>query len=299
MIEPTQRQVAVLEALQNHTVAVTELLAQAAEFDGPAPQSWLVDYHHHAVARADLAAAAAAGGVPPVWIDHVQARGERGIAYRPEMYLREPDPTDWDRVLGDLTTEVARLREWAGLDVAHRDLAPDSRAAALRTNIEALRMRTAGVANLLGLDTEEGELLWGDTTAWAQEAAATLAEVPAEQITHRWRAAAEIDTRAHAGQATALSMVGIAVDTAAALPPAEQLYEAISAELDPVAPLFVSARGADDASGIDAAVAAAFPQDLDTAVDFSHPAEPEQASGYDPRDLEAIPVFLSADGAEL
>ncbi|WP_109527698.1 hypothetical protein [Nocardia aurea] len=298
MIEPTQRQAAVLQALQNHTVAVTELLTQATKFDGPAPQSWLVDYHHHAVARADLAAAAAAGGVPPVWIEHVQARGERGIAYRPEMYLREPDPTDWDRVLGDLTTDVARLREWAGLDVAHRDLVPDSRAAALRTNIEALRMRTAGVANLLGLDAEEGELLWGDTTVWAQEAAATLAEVPAEQITHRWRAAAEVDTRAYAGQATALSMVGIAVDTAAALPPAEELYEAISAELDPVQPLFVAARGT-DAVGIEAVVAAALPQDPDTAVAFSHLPEPEQASGYDPSDLEAVPVFLSADGAEL
>ncbi|MFC9965674.1 hypothetical protein ACFVH4_15710 [Nocardia ignorata] len=298
MTEPTRAQARVLEALQNRSVAVVGLLTQAQTFDGLAPQEWLVTYHHQAVACADLAAAARAGGVPRVWIEQVQARGENGVPWDPKAALIHPGPTDWDRILTDLTTDVARIQEWEALDAAYHQLehpTGETASAGLRTKIDAVRMRTAGVTNILGLTSELSVELWGDVSDWAHYAAATLDDVPGEQIVHRWHAATETDTRAYAGQATALATdAAIPVDTAAALPTTADLRAAINTELGSVQAQFVSA-GTTIGSAVEAAISP--PADVPTEVMFSAPSEPDRPWTGTVEHAEAAPVFSNVDGA--
>ncbi|MBF6100550.1 hypothetical protein IU510_21055 [Nocardia cyriacigeorgica] len=298
-IAPTATQIRVLAALHNHSTAIAELLARAATFDGAAPHAWMVSYHHHALARADLTDAATAGGIPQAWIDHVQARGDRGAAWNPNSPLPDPGPTDWDRILTNLTADVARIQEWEALDAAYHQLAhPNGEAAPteLRTQLEAVRARTAGVANLLGLTTDLAAELWGNLSDWARYAAATLDDVPAEQIGHRWHAATKTDTRAYTGQAAALAAdSAIPVDAAAALPPAEELRAAITAELGNIQAQFVSAG-----SSISAAVDAATTPPPNPVAETVFSASPgvDQPWTTSPANSEAAPIFSSIDGAD-
>jgi hypothetical protein len=298
MTEPTPHQARVLQALHNRSVAVAESLTQAQTFDGLAPHEWLVTYHHHAVARADLTAAAAAAGMPKVWIEQVQARGESGLAWDPASALLDPGPTDWDRILTDLTIDVARIQEWEALDAAYHQLAHptgETASAGLRTKIDAVRMRTAGVTNILGLTSELSVELWGEVSDWARYAAATLDDVPGEQIVHRWHAATETDTRAYAGQATALATdAAIPVDTAAALPSATDLRAAINTELGSVQAQFVSARTA-IGSAVEAAISPT--ANVPAEVVFSAPPEPDRAWSGAVEHAGAAPVFSHVDGA--
>jgi len=274
------------------------MLSRATTFTGTAPHTWLVAYHHHALARADLATAATAGGVPQEWIDHVQSLGERGIAWNPKSALREPGPTDWDRILTDLTTEVARIQEWEALDVAYHRLehpTGNTASAGLRTGLEAVRMRTAGVANLLGLTTDLSVELWGDVSDWARYAAMTIDAVPAEQIIHRWHAATATDTRAYAGQATTLAEAGIPVDAAAAFPPTADLRAAIHTELSDIRPQFVS-TGTSLSSAVQAAITPS--SDVPAEVVFSTARGLDEPWNNGPGHAETLPVFSSVDGAD-
>ncbi|WP_157101352.1 hypothetical protein [Nocardia shimofusensis] len=297
-INPTDAQARVLKALHNHTVAITEMLSETTDYAEPAPHAWLVTYHHHAIARADLATAATAGGVPQAWIDHVQTLGERGTTWTPKSPLPNPGATDWDQILTDLTTDVARIQEWEALDAAYHRLehpTGDTASAGLRTGLEAVRMRTAGVANLLGLTTDLSVELWGDVSDWARYAAAKLDAVPAEQIIHRWHAAAATDTRAYAGQATALaSDAGIPVDAAAAIPPTRDLRAAIHTELSNIHAQFVSA-GSSISSAVEAAITP--PGSGSTEMVFSASQGVDQPWMNCPDHAEAVPVFSSSDGA--
>ncbi|WP_280505055.1 hypothetical protein [Nocardia farcinica] len=297
-IELTLAQTRVLTAVHNHSATIAEMLGRAATFAGPAPHAWLVAYHHHALARADLATAATAGGVPQVWIDHVQSLAERGIVWSPKSSLRAPGRTDWDRILTDLTTEVARIREWEALDVAYHRLehpTGNTTSAGLRTGLEAVRMRTAGVANLLGVTADLSVELWGDVSDWARYAAVTLDAVPAEQIIHRWQATTITDTRAYAGQATALAAAGIPVDAAAALPPTEDLRAAIHTELGDIHPQFVS-TDASFSSAVQAAIIPSF--DVPAEVVFSTARGLDEPWNNGPGHAETLPVFSSVDGAD-
>lgn len=299
MTEPTQVQARVLKALQNHSVAVAGLLTRAQAFDGLAPRPWLVNYHHHALARADLAAAASAAAVPQTWIEQVQARGADGIAWDPTSALSDPGPTDWDPILTDLTADVARIQEWEALDAAYHQLehpTGETASAGLRTKLDAVRMRTAAVANILGLSGELSVELWGDLSDWARYAAATLDDIPGEQILHRWHAAAEADTRAYAGQATILATdAAVTVDTAAALPMTEDLRAAITTELGHIQAQFVCAATA-IGSAVDAAISP--PVDAPAEVMFSAPSEPDRPWTDAVEHFPAALVFSNRDGAD-
>ncbi|WP_157124328.1 hypothetical protein [Nocardia pseudovaccinii] len=238
MRTPTRVQARVLKALQNQTKALNALVANATRRQQQSgqnpPQSWFEDYHGRAIVREELLNAAHAGGVPSAWIDHVRERGERGIGWRPELYLRAPDALDWDPILAALTADVHRLCEWSALEVAYQQIspAPDTDIGAdFDRNLRNLCERTTGIANLLGLTAEQGQQLWGTTHDWAQTGSATLDGVPVEELVQRWHAVAHTDTRAYALQAIALAAAGITTVSAAALPQHQQLAAAIDARL--------------------------------------------------------------------
>ncbi|MEV4237091.1 hypothetical protein AB0J47_18155 [Nocardia sp. NPDC049737] len=262
MTAPTRAQVRVLKSLQNQTVVLNQMVVTATtrqqQTGQPPPESWFRDYQPRAIAREELINAAFAGGVPRAWIDHVRERGDRGIGWRADLYLRAPEATDWERILGDLDADVQRQREWLALNAAHNTISPATDSAAAHDvdrNLRALHHRTTGVANLLGLTTEQGHQLWGDACDWAHSAVEMLDDVPAEQLTQRWQQLARTDTRAYALQAHALAAAGIPTLTAAALPSHAELVPAIRAGLTLPQPLFRAAvtTGEDIDTAIDAA----------------------------------------------
>ncbi|WP_406279360.1 hypothetical protein OH799_11850 [Nocardia sp. NBC_00881] len=248
MKAPTRAQVKVLKSLQNRSVIVTSMLAEATRHQQQTghrpPQSWYENFHDHAILREELTNATHAAGVPRAWIDHVRERGQRGVSWRADLYLRTPDAVDWNQVLSSLDVDVQRLREWTALAAAYGPIgarAEISVAAGFDRNLRVLRSRTAGVANLLGLSVEQGDQLWGTESDWVAAGMAMVDGVPVEGVAQRWRQAARTDTRVYALQATALADAGIAIDTAVALPSHEQLGPPISAALTPLQPLFQSA----------------------------------------------------------
>ncbi|MBF6339760.1 hypothetical protein IU450_28295 [Nocardia abscessus] len=304
MRAPTRAQVKVLKSLQNQTLFLNRMVATATERQQRTgqrpPQSWYEDFHRRAILREELTTAAHAGGVPRAWIDHVGERGARGIHWRADLYLRAPEPRDWDRILGGLDADVQRLREWTALDAAYRQINPATEtgvATDFDRNLRALRTRTAGVANLLGLTAEQGQQLWGTTSDWVQAGHTTLDGVPAERLVQRWQAVAHTDSSAYALQATALAAAGITIDTAAALPDHEDLAPGISAALTLPQPLFRSAAtGADIDTAISAANLTSSP-DIDPLLgpaEFSDAPTVDDSSYDTAADLDLRPPeFLS------
>ncbi|WP_433664661.1 hypothetical protein ACQPW1_22475 [Nocardia sp. CA-128927] len=245
MNAPTRTQVKVLRTLQNQTVWLNNAVATATQRQQQTgqspPPSWYEDYHGRAILHEELTNAARAGGVPKAWIDHVHERGQRGVAWRADLYLRAPEVVEWNRILGDLDLDVRRLREWASLDVACAQLRPETGTGGsfdFDRNLNILRSRTAGVANLLGLTAEQGHQLWGDASDWAQAGAAALGGVPAEGLLQRWRAAAHTNLGAYGLQSIALAAAGVTTATTVALPSPEELSSALDVALEPVQPLF-------------------------------------------------------------
>ncbi|WP_068056360.1 hypothetical protein [Nocardia xishanensis] len=283
MKEPTRAQVKVLESVQNQSVHLRALHATAAEHQQRTgqrpPPAWYTEFHHHAVAREALSEAALAAAVPRAWIDHVRERGERGIKWHPDLYLRAPEPIEWDRVLDGLDRDVQRLREWTALDAAHHPGAAGG--TELDANLRALHTRTVGVANLFGLTSGQGRQLWGTTQDWVQASVAMLDGVPAEGIAQRWQQALRTDTSSYARQATALAEAGIPIDTAAALPRLENLRARVGASVQPPQPLFRPALTA--AEQIEAAV---------DAANLTYSPE------FDIESAAAPPVFSDPDGAD-
>ncbi|MFI5540712.1 hypothetical protein ACIA5H_30395 [Nocardia sp. NPDC051900] len=307
MRAPTREQAAVLKALQNQTVFLNRMVATATERQHKTgqnpPQSWYEDYQGRAILREALIDAAHAGGAPRVWIEHVRERGDRGTHWRADLYLREPEPTDWGRVLGDLYADVQRLGAWTALHAAYEQITPNSDTttiAEVEANLRAMRYRTAGVANLLGLTREEGRALWDDAGEWADAAIMSVDGLLAEQVVQRWQQIARVDTSSYALQATALNNAGIRIDTAAALCTHEELVTAITEGLTLPPALFKSAgtTGTDIDAAVDAAIrpgAAVHDTETDplTAL-FSHAAS-TQAWVYDPAaDCDiGVPQFSS------
>ncbi|MFX0578783.1 hypothetical protein [Nocardia nepalensis] len=308
MITPTRPQAQVLRSLQNQSVTVTTMLAEATRHEQHSgqrpPPSWYEVFHHHATLREALTDVALAGGVPRAWVDHVRERGDRAVAWNPDLYLRTPEPLNWDEILGGLDAHVQRLREWTALAAAYSPLAApaeDAASARFDDNLRVLRARTTGVANLLGVDAQQAHQLWGTEGDWVAAGVAMLDGVPVDGLAQRWHHVARTDTRTDALQARALAEAGIAIDTAVALPSHETLEPAISAALTPPTPLFLSAAtpGAD----IDAAVDAANPTysaDAETIMDapiFSDSAGTEPWS-IDPTQIDvaaAAPTWREAE----
>ncbi|MEU2258118.1 hypothetical protein ABZ540_33650 [Nocardia xishanensis] len=285
MKEPTPAQVKVLGSVQNQSVHLAALNATATEHQQRTgqrpPPAWYAEFHHHAVNREALTEAALAAAVPRAWIDHVRERGERGISWHPDLYLRVPEPVEWDRVLGGLDRDVQRLREWTALDATHHPQPGTADGTGLDANLRALHSRTVGVTNLFGLTAGQGRQLWGTAQDWVQGSVAMLDGVPAEGIAQRWQQAVRTDTSGYIRQATALAEAGIPIDTAAALPRLENLRARVGAAVAPPQPLFQLALTA--AEQIEAAVDAA-------NLSYSPEADLESAA--------APPVFSDPEGAD-
>ncbi|WP_433620927.1 hypothetical protein [Nocardia sp. CA-120079] len=304
MITPTRSQVQVLRSLQTQSMIVTTMLAEAAQYEQHSgqrpPPSWFEVFHNRATLREALSDAAVAGGVPRAWVDHVRERGNRAMRWNPDLYLRTPEPLNWDEILGGLDAHVQRLREWTALAAYSPIATPAEDAASARfdDNLRALRARTAGVANLLGIDAQQAHELWGTEADWVATGVAMLDGVSVEGLAQRWHHVARTDTRSDALQARALAEAGIAIDTAVALPSHEALHSAIGAALTPPTPLFLSAAtpGAD----IDAAVDAANPTwsaDAETVMDtpiFSDSAGSEPWSAAQIDVAAATPMWREA-----
>ncbi|MFF0528691.1 hypothetical protein ACFYT3_09890 [Nocardia amikacinitolerans] len=277
-------QVKVLENVQNQSVLLRALHATATEHQqrtGQRPRpSWYAEFHHHSVAREALSEAPLAAAVPRAWIDHVRERGERGITWHPDLYLRAPEPIEWDRILDGLDRDVQRLREWTALAAAHPQPG-NTHEAGLDANLHALHTRTVGVANLFGLTTGQGRQLWGTAQDWVQASVAMLDGVSAEGIAQPWQHAVRTDTSSYALQATALAEAGIPIDTAAALPRLETLRARVGAAVQPPQPLFQPARSA--AEQIEAAV---------DAANLTYSAE------FGLESAAAPPVFSDPEGAD-
>jgi hypothetical protein len=261
---PTRTQVQVLKSLQNQSVGIATMLAEATRHQQQSgqrpPPSWYEDFHNRAIGREELTNVALAAAVPRAWVDHVRERGDRPVPWNPDLYLRGPEPLNWDEILGGLDTQVQRLREWTALAAAYGPIAAqaqDRASAGFERNLQVLRARTAGVANLLGVNAEQGHQLWGTEGDWVAAGVAILDGVPVEGLAQRWRQAARTDTNAYALQARALAEAGIAIaiDTTVALPSHEALEPAISAALTPPTPLFMPA--ATSGADIEAAIGAA------------------------------------------
>ncbi|MFE9575311.1 hypothetical protein ACFYO1_02910 [Nocardia sp. NPDC006044] len=241
MNKPTPAQRKVLKALQNRAVELTAMTNEAnqrtAETGERPPWSWAKDYLDHANLREALEKAACAGGVPKTWIDHVRERGERGITWRANLPLRPAEPLDLDRILGDLVADVQRLQEWTALDTAQRMVRPAPEPTVPdfvernRHALRALRARTNGVANLLELDSELGEQLWGTPADFAAAAAKWATGLSVDRLPNLLHNAAYTGTRDYAQQAVALGAAGIVIDTADAVASAERLAVAIESLL--------------------------------------------------------------------
>lgn len=286
---PTAAQLKVLKALQNQSVEVSAMLAEATlgqQRTGQSPpQSWYEEFHHRSVLREELTNAAHASGLPRAWTSHVRDRGDRGVRYRADLYLRTPEPIEWDRILTDLDADVQRIRGWAALDVAYQSSRAESDTAGMSRNLHTLRSRTAGVANLLGLTAEQGHRLWGTVDDWAQVSAESFEGVALEGIAQRWHHAARTDTTSYGLQATALARAGIRTDSAAALSSPTEFRDRIAAAF--TAPQLLFRAAGNTGNDIEAAIGAtnlSYNLDHPNAADTDAPLFSDQnlSHAFDP-----------------
>ncbi|WP_280443405.1 hypothetical protein [Nocardia brasiliensis] len=236
-----------------------ETTRQSGTGEAPALE-WVDSYHEATLHRDALETVAAAGGVPLKWIAHAHDRGHAGFSWRTHQYLPEPEALNWDHVLRKLTADIARLQQWTALDVSLRTINPSlhRRAAEdIERNLRVLRAHTTGVANLLGLDREVGEQLWGTTADWAIAGAEAIKWLSPEAVTDYWTVAARSDISDYLRQTHALHVAGIRTDSSEALPSAPDLAAAIGTvmESEPPQPSGQAAAG----EAIELALTAASP----------------------------------------
>ncbi|SUE28935.1 Uncharacterised protein [Nocardia farcinica] len=251
MITPTPPQAKVLAAIQQHSVAIAACMTEAAQLQKRhgqrPPSSWYDTFHHHATRREASADAANAAGIPSEWIAHVRERGERGVRWNPDLYLRAPGPVDWDRVLGGLDADVRRLREWTALSAAHQRFGARTDSGGLGEdldrNVRILYARTVGVSNLLGLTEEQGQQLWGGAQDWVAAAVEPLTDATSERLAQRSRQVTRASLAAYTEQVAALVGAGISTTRAAALPALDDLTPRIAAVLPQPQPSLFLAPG--------------------------------------------------------
>ncbi|WP_157185474.1 hypothetical protein, partial [Nocardia transvalensis] len=199
--------VRVLRAIQNQTV-VAEQLQQYGRQEEAGGRMLTVDWHTRLDIRLQhrdaLTAAAVAGGVPRAWVDHVTERGRRGVRWRRDLYLREPEPVGRGRLLAAVRADVLRTREMTAVAATYGDwgaTAEPGTASLFTRNLKALWRRSAAVSHLLDLTDAETDKLWGTTDSWIRAAADSAAREAT--LESRWRQAARLDTKGYARQAAA------------------------------------------------------------------------------------------------
>lgn len=217
-IRPTPAQAKVLRWLQNQTVTAREMRIRETEHEQfgepPAPRVYQ-KMHRNAVLRHELQNAALAGGVPRTWLAHVRERAGKGMRWRPDLYLRIPEPVDRDHLLAALTTDVHRLRQHIATAVGYGHIGAvreAGTATAFDRNLRALWNRTAAVTALLTTDAREIGRVWGRTLDWKTTVASTLATTGPNTLVQRWRSLAREDTSSYKQQAEVLAAAGITTD---------------------------------------------------------------------------------------
>ncbi|MEU1950829.1 hypothetical protein [Nocardia rhamnosiphila] len=217
---PTPAQAKVLRWLQNQTVTAREMRMRETErerFGEPPAPLVYQKLHRNAVQRQELQNAALAGGVSQTWLDHVRERAGKGIRWRPDLYLRVPDPpVDRDHLLAALTTDVHRLRQHIATAVGYGHIGAvreAGTATAFNRNLRALWTRTAAVTALLTTDTEETRKVWGRLPDWKNTVTSTLATTGPGVLAQRWRSLARENTSSYKQQADVLAAAGITTDS--------------------------------------------------------------------------------------
>lgn len=247
MNKPTRTQTRVLKAIQNQTAA-------AAREHPAVPTTESTDIQRFGESRAELAAAAIAGGVPVEWVEQAQGRGDKGISWNPNLYIRTAAPVDRAELLDRLQVDQTWLARACGIHAAYQHLAPtigESETGARTERIlETLWQRCSQVAALL--DVQPGE-----ATAWRGEGWLATAESAATGLTpaeleRQWREIAGTDIDGYATQSIALTGVGVEPDpTLSPLSPAEAV-EALAQRRDHLQVVFSDHPG----HQIDAAITA-------------------------------------------
>ncbi|MFC8529183.1 hypothetical protein [Nocardia sp. NPDC057227] len=287
MKAPTEPQTRVLAAIQHRARILatekTSATGQRSPLDGAPQQPSPESRRHHIAVRRALVEVARAGAVPAAWIAHAIREGDQGLPFDPDTALPEPEPVDWDTVLGGLDTEVRQLQHWAALAAAHhafRIPGTGHYASGIDRNLRTLYARTAGIANLLGIDRELGRDLWGAHRDWTPAAIATISYTPHPELPAHWSRIAQTSTTITSQHAAALANAGITITESPAIPSPDTLLPAVARELAPAPALF-----SDLGNTIDAAVGAAQPiREMpaafgDPAAVFSHSGGPEPWSG--------------------
>ncbi|MBF6063492.1 hypothetical protein IU500_18575 [Nocardia terpenica] len=220
---PTAAQAKVLKSIQNSTRARLEA-SEGAERD---------------LLRRELVFAGIAGGVPRAWIAHVLERGHRGIEWRSDLYLRDPEPVDRAALLDALERDIGQIHEVVSVVARHSAAASTVSArtvSLVQRRVQVMWDRAVTLTHLLGVAAEDAAHLWGTNRQWAAEAADAVARMPpgaiAERL-HGW-VALDPDMKRIGLQATALRAAGLTPHAARHVPPtpAQMVGEVKSALAD-------------------------------------------------------------------
>ncbi|KZM70423.1 hypothetical protein AWN90_03850 [Nocardia terpenica] len=165
-----------------------------------------------------------AGGVPRAWIAHVLERGHRGVEWRSDLYLKDPEPVDRAALLDALGRDIGRIHEVVGVVAGHSAGAPTVNArtvSLVQRRVRVMWDRAVTLTHLLAVAAEEAVHLWGTNRRWAAEAADTVSRMPpgavAERL-HGW-VALDPDMKRIGLQATALRAAGLTPHAARHVPP--------------------------------------------------------------------------------
>jgi len=267
MDTPTRAQCTILRAIQNKSVTAGQHLEQmrlrrqmAGEVSLPlwAEQFWKRAMVGH------LEDAAVAGGIPQAWIDHVIERGQRGVRWDPDHYLRVPKPINRGQILHNLSQDVQEIHDMAAVAAVYGEIglaAEPGTASGFNRNMRSLWRRTVAVTQVLEITGPEAEQLW-QTHEWVHTAASNIVTTPRTELDQRWRTGARADTKTYVLQADALRGIGITADSARHPPPTpEQMTAQVRAALaadtaQQAAEPGLNGPGADIADAIDAVVPA-------------------------------------------
>lgn len=181
---PTSTQKQLLRHVQNSAKRCTDMLAEQRtqlESVDIAPQSWYATFQLLQDHGRILRALGREAGVPARWIDHAQAKGERGIGWCDDhQRWPEAEPVDRARVVSRLSERVHTLQMLLVVYAVcrHHDasggLGADHR---VRHWISLEWEVIGGLAALAGLDIAERDRVWPADTAWAYEITTDM---------HRW-----------------------------------------------------------------------------------------------------------------
>ncbi|MCC3328260.1 hypothetical protein [Nocardia abscessus] len=280
-----------LERIQNTAADHTRVLRQGYPTyqphygSGEIPiQTWRTHLRALDADRGEIELHAAAVGLPDSAITAARAAGQRGVrwgdsVHSPRTMRHGEDPVRAHMVEG-VAADIWQLEHMAAVKVEHRlrgldDTLADDPAAREQfdRNMDALWIRAAETAHVIGLSAEERAQLWErDGAGWLKLVSVTVRGYDDIALSERWRAYAWRGIEHDARRALdTLAINEVTTPEPVSAPPAPHLLlDRATRALSTTTPGQVAAE-----AGLGAAVDAALPADL-TAVWDSEPAgEPD------------------------